>query len=155
MNTTRTIENRLSNTANALNIVLPLYADVRDLQISHKERAHAYVQGTLAEAAKITEFICSKLRGTRDEHSAQRWQAVFWYSERVASLKATPPPSVELEEAWVNVVDVFLKHQNTSWDGGRAVQETVNSDSEGDESELEDTDERPAEMDEEQLYNLY
>ena len=142
MNSTRTTENHLTETAESLNIVMLIYADIQDLKISHKERALKFVQGTLADAQHITDIIQSRLH-TR---VVLRWRADYWYTTPVHELINVAPPSVHLEECWVSAINVFLRHQ-TTWDDAEEAEEIYGNEVDDDIGEIDAADD-------DEVYNM-
>ena len=61
MNSTRNTDNRISWTTKALNFVLPLYEEVKNLQITKKSREAGFVQGTQEACNTMLTMIKTKL----------------------------------------------------------------------------------------------
>ena len=134
---TRASEDKLEWTSEALNVAMPLYMDVQGMQVKSKETQQTFVGGTLRDADQLFQYICNNLTVTPT--NIQRWRTFYWYRiEPTDNTKKIKPPSNNLEKAWGDVVDVYLRHQ-TIWDNVNEAVEVDDPDSD-DDIEFEELD---------------
>jgi hypothetical protein len=134
---TKATAEKIEWTSEALNVALPLYMDMQNLQVRSKESRNKFVNGTLHDADLMYQHIRRNL--TLLPTNPQQWKPNFWYKTppKQRTLNNTPISNT-LEKAWKEVVDVYLRHQSI-WDNIEEAQEIDDSESD-EEMEFEEID---------------
>ena len=137
MNRERPSENRISWTTVALNHSMGIQQSIKNLRISRKEVHDTMVAGTVHDSNILHKFIQSRVGiSVPLLKKKKHWAKDFWYDSPQEETHSRA--SDKLEEAFNNVVDLYLKHQNMLDDAEKVeIVETSES----------DTDEEPEDVD--------
>ena len=136
MNKGNVSKTRIQWTTKALNSSLNIHNDVKQMRIKKEDVQQKYVASTLADSSKLTQHIKEKIANSnRKKAKLHLFDPNFLYIERDPDLEVDPP-SDSMEEAFSNLADFFVKHQDT-WDNGDRVEIENDDDTESDEDEPE------------------
>ena len=137
MNKNRVTARRVQWTTEALNFFLVLHKDIEELQISGTEREDGLAKDTLQDAGIIYEEIIKELGSSPLEIEVNRRYSRFYFLKQPdVENSISVPMSHELEHAYNNVTEMYVKHQNM-WDNA----EEVNLESDFSDSDRSDNEE--------------
>ena len=141
MNPKMSSSSRISWTNQGLNVMLPIYRDIKELQVVKAESEPAFVKGTLADAGKLKSLL-EENWDIAELRSKRRWKPDFWYDKPQPDMEGMDCPSDLFEEAFDKVVDVYLRHQ-FAWDEANPavlLYDTENLDEDESQADFEDED---------------
>jgi hypothetical protein len=139
MNGSNPTENRISWTALALNHCLRIHQSIKNMQIRGDGREETYVKGTVEDAQKLSDYISKKFGFPAKQLKSNRiWKSNYWYEQPIPK-NNWEKCSDQLEQAFTNVADLYLKHQRV-WDNADQVEEVEESDSDSEGSLADETD---------------
>jgi hypothetical protein len=111
MNGSNPTENRISWTALALNHCLRIHQSIKNMQIRGDGREETYVKGTVEDAQKLSNYISKKFGFPAKQLKSNRiWKSNYWYEQPIPK-NNWEKCSDQLEQAFTNVADLYLKHQ--------------------------------------------
>ena len=129
--------------------ILINYRYLVELDISNKQQIaqqnparvrSSQVHGTTEDVQKLRNWVVQKLGTTvQKQLQQQAWQYDFWYSEDDDEMETIPieqPPSNKVESSWLQVIDLYIRHQFT-WDSTQEI-EIIEQEEAGEDVESED-----------------
>ena len=78
MNKSRTTPSKVEWTAEGLNVLLPIYKDIEELQATKRSSETCFIHGTMEDVQKVSDYIVEKL-ADQELISEREWEASFWY----------------------------------------------------------------------------
>lgn len=115
LNTAGFFEKSLEWTAHSLNIIEPVMQEVHELLRKPKDEVGKFVNGTLADAQKLADFIESKLPKPNGTITSMVFKPKFWYMDPNVVADADVEqvaPSIKCEKSYAGLGRWYVAHQN-------------------------------------------